>query len=438
MESTYVVHKTLLNEHTDSVNALSFSPCGRYLASGSSDRQINALLWHSIEKDTLICGCEDSAVFYLSDFSPDTPVFCLDLEPNMRLLAIGVGNKVHITKDGCLPSYTATTKLPHPQYKPQIEGRDCRIRPRSIHFYERGKRLIVSYLNHSVIAWDIDSMTALWHIRSRDTPKQIASSAVYLDLNAIVINTLQDGVYLFKLGSTKPVRKWVYDCEAEARYPLLVSFLHDRKAIISGSPTGSVCIWQTGSDDLYQVLPHSGDIIQAVSAAQRGAWSYVATASSGKGADTYIKIWRAKYCAPCGQIASFLDRIMIFHFSLDWSDYGRMSWTIMYSVVCAAVACGLVRLAWYNIPWTWIATFLTYSIGKVIILLWQTAQFSYECLHSLLLIMWGSLVDVWVAGVSYTRSALRTFIGLPPVGGFPHPPYPQVPPQYDPPVPILN
>ncbi|KAI6013586.1 WD40-repeat-containing domain protein [Pisolithus microcarpus] len=418
MESAYVVHKTLLNEHTDSVNALSFSPCGRYLASGSSDRsiciwkvssgrfifrivfdsQINALLWHSIEKDTLICGCEDGAVFYLSDFSPDTPVFCLDLEPNMRLLAIGVGNEVHITKDRCL------RKIP-----PAIVG-----------------------------AWDIDSMTALWHIRSRDTPKQIASSAVYLDLNAIVINTLQDGVYLFKLGSTKPVRKWVYDCKAEARYPLLVSFLHDGKAIISGSPTGSICIWQTGSDDLYQVLPHSGDIIQAVSAAQRGAWSYIATASSGKGADTYIKIWRAKYCAPRGQIASFLDRIMIFRFSLDWSDYGRMSWMIMYSVVCAAVACGLVRLAWYNIPWTWIAMFLTYSIGKVIILLWQTAQFSYECLHSLLLIMWGSLVDVWAAGVSYTRSALRTFIGLPPVGGFLHPPYPQVPPQYDPPVPILN
>ncbi|KAI6024593.1 hypothetical protein BKA83DRAFT_4124512 [Pisolithus microcarpus] len=115
MESAYVVHKTLLNEHTDSVNALSFSPCWKtgQSASGKSpavdssfavvfDSQINALLWHSVEKDTLICGCEDGAVFYLSDFSPtgfagrevrlgvkDTPVFCLDLEPNMRLLAIG-------------------------------------------------------------------------------------------------------------------------------------------------------------------------------------------------------------------------------------------------------------------------------------------------------------------------------------------------------------
>jgi len=222
--SAYVEHKTLLDEHTDSVNALSFSPCGRYLASGSSDRsiciwkvstgrfifrvvfdsQVNVLLWHPVEKDTLICGCEDGAVFYLSDFSPvrpntsiisswsysdahpvsktgfagkevrlgikDTPVFCMDLEPNVKLLAIGVGNEVHITQDGCLrktppaaigcglmdlhhspASYTATTKLPRPKYQPRIDDGDFRIRPRSVHFYEGGKRLIVSYLNHGVM-----------------------------------------------------------------------------------------------------------------------------------------------------------------------------------------------------------------------------------------------------------------------------------------------
>ncbi|KAI5981161.1 WD40-repeat-containing domain protein [Pisolithus albus] len=341
--SAYVVHKTLLDEHTDSVNALSFSPCGRYLASGSSDRsiciwkvssgrfifrvvfdsQVNALLWHPVQKDTLICGCEDGAVFYLSDFSPvrDTPIFCLDLEPNTRQLAIGVGNEIHITQDGCLSSCTATTKLPHPKYKPQSDGGDCRIRPRSTHFYGRGKRLIVSYLNHGIIAWDVASMTVLWHIRSPDIPKQMyvadllclrtttimhsASSAVHLDLNAIVINTLHDGLYLFKLGSTKPVWRWFYecDCEAEARYPLLVSFLHDGKAIMSGSPTGSVCIWQTKSKELYQVLPqsvspHTFTSLMMFKATQRGAWSYVAAASAGKGGETYIKIWRAKHCGP--------------------------------------------------------------------------------------------------------------------------------------------
>ncbi|KAI6036738.1 hypothetical protein BKA83DRAFT_4120440 [Pisolithus microcarpus] len=260
--SAYVVHKTLLDEHTDSVNALSFSPCGS---------QVNALLWHPVQKDTLICGCEDGAVFYLSDFSPtgfagreirlgvkDTPIFCLDLEPNTRQLVIGVGNKVHITQDGCLPVIV--------EFAPDQLTSTEEARGSSFHTLTTAsckKSTVPELITTNVIyrAWDVASMTALWHIRSPDIPKQIASSAVYLDLNAIVINTLHDGLYLFKLGSTKPVWRWFYECncEAEVRYPLLVSFLHDGKAIMSGSPTGSVCIWQTKSKELYQVLPHSGE-----------------------------------------------------------------------------------------------------------------------------------------------------------------------------------
>ncbi|KIK14258.1 hypothetical protein PISMIDRAFT_25430 [Pisolithus microcarpus 441] len=332
--SAYVVHKTLLDEHTDSVNALSFSPCGR---EGDPTRREG-----------------------YTNFLP------------------GLGAKHEAVGDWC---------------------------------WEQGSH----YSGRMPSAWDVASMTALWHIRSPDIPKQIASSAVYLDLNAIVINTLHDGLYLFKLGSTKPVWRWFYECncEAEVRYPLLVSFLHDGKAIMSGSPTGSVCIWQTKSKELYQVLPHSDDVIQAVSATQRGAWSYVAAASAGKGVETYIKIWRAKHY---------------------WSDYGRMSWTILYGVVCIALACGLVRLAWHNTPWAWIAVFLIDSIGKVIDLLQQIALFSYGCLCSLLLALWTSIADVWAAIVSHIRSTLRTFIGLLPVDGFQHPPYLQVPPQYDLPV----
>ncbi|KAI6013580.1 hypothetical protein BKA83DRAFT_4130258 [Pisolithus microcarpus] len=52
----------------------------------------------------------------------------------------------------------------------------------------------------------------------------------------------------------------------------------------------------------------------------------------------------------------------------DWDDYGCIFWTILYGFVCAAAACCLVRLAWYSISWTWVAVFLTFSIGKVIVL----------------------------------------------------------------------
>jgi len=50
-----------------------------------------------------------------------------------------------------LERYTGATKLPNPPYKPQIDDGDIRVRPRSVHFYESGKRLIVSYLNHGIM-----------------------------------------------------------------------------------------------------------------------------------------------------------------------------------------------------------------------------------------------------------------------------------------------
>jgi len=125
-------------------------------------------------------------------------------------------------------------------------------------------------------AWDLISKAVVWHICPPNIPQRMyvsgflfsgvfsdkampsGSSAIYLDFNAIVVNTIQEGPYLFKLGSVKPVRKWDLDAEANIQYPSQISFLHDGQAIVSGSSTGNVCIWQTGSRDLYQILPHNG------------------------------------------------------------------------------------------------------------------------------------------------------------------------------------
>lgn len=45
---------------------------------------------------------------------------------------------------------------------------------------------------------------------------------------------------------------------------------------------------------------------------------------------------------------------MVLRFSMDRSDYGRMTWAILYGIISAALAFGLVRLVWHTIPWDWI------------------------------------------------------------------------------------
>ena len=117
-----------------------------------------------------------------------------------------------------------------------------------------------------------------------------------------------------------------------------------------------------------------------------------------------------------------------------------MTWTILYGVVCSTMAYGLVRLAWYNIPWTWITAFLldcvrlfsrlvaihfTHSpqIGKVIGLLWQVTLLSHRCLYNLLLATRRLIGDMRAAILSYIRITLLTLIYAP-VDDFQLPPYP--------------
>ncbi|KAI6008457.1 WD40-repeat-containing domain protein [Pisolithus marmoratus] len=321
----YVEHKTLVGEHGDSVNTVSFSPCGKYLASGSSDHSIciwsmhsgsflfrvvfdsaiNILHWHPAREETLICGCDDGSVLFMSHFRPDgfekkvirlgikAPVFCMDIDVSSNLWAIGVGNQVNITAADNQDEYTAATRLPAP---PKVEAKytdnDLRVRPRALHFLSGGRKLIASYLNHGIVVWNIVDKTVAWHVKPPSI-SQIASSAICHDMNVLVVSTLQDGLCLYKLGGKKAIWIWDHEPGRGVQCPLSVAFLHGGRAVVSGATTGNICVWNTDSKDLYQVLPHGSDIMQAVATYQQGAWNYIAVRSALKGQGTYIKIWKA-------------------------------------------------------------------------------------------------------------------------------------------------
>lgn len=87
--TAYVDLHTLRKTHSANINALAFSPSGRYLASGSDDQQViiwvvpsgkeiyrigfesrvDALLWNPRWKDTLIIACENGSLIQVGGFS---------------------------------------------------------------------------------------------------------------------------------------------------------------------------------------------------------------------------------------------------------------------------------------------------------------------------------------------------------------------------------
>ena len=85
----YVPLSLLKDGHGDSVNSLSFSPTGTYLASGGDDgvlaiwnvadgrliyrvlfkSGVNCVMWHPSHTETVIIGCHDGRIFQVCDFS---------------------------------------------------------------------------------------------------------------------------------------------------------------------------------------------------------------------------------------------------------------------------------------------------------------------------------------------------------------------------------
>lgn len=105
----YLLSCTLENGHTDSINCLSFSPNGRFLASGGDDRlliiwnvergriesrmefdsPVLSVLWDPRRPFSLVCGCENGTTMVYMDFHVSllSPCSCLLIVAQPHILA---------------------------------------------------------------------------------------------------------------------------------------------------------------------------------------------------------------------------------------------------------------------------------------------------------------------------------------------------------------
>ncbi|PCH36199.1 hypothetical protein WOLCODRAFT_168120, partial [Wolfiporia cocos MD-104 SS10] len=132
-------------------------------------------------------------------------------------------------------------------------------------------------------------------------------SALSPDGRTIAVHNLIDGLHLYRTGVSgeqRPRRHFKFDVPPRTKHALRLAFLHQGQALVCGTTTGNVCIWETTTGEFYQQLAHDNDIVQTVAAYHRGDLSFVATASTGKGNNICVKIWRAKRAAGSPQDAT--------------------------------------------------------------------------------------------------------------------------------------
>ncbi|KAH7918994.1 WD40 repeat-like protein [Leucogyrophana mollusca] len=328
--SPYMLLHTL-GEHTDSVSCVRFSPDGNLLASGGDDGNlmiwdpslgqlthriimespIICLAWDYAVPGRLFCGCKDGALVLIDNFDQEEPsqvvqtgtkssvyVICVDNISNV--VAVGIGSEVHLVKEFKIRQYATFKILPSPDEMPNTpDFADRRIRARSLDFLLKSNsgdsdRLIVSYLNHGIVCWDVETNTQLWRIIPIHRHRLVGHASLSPDQRTLLVSNLSEGMDLYNLGQSRPIRSFKYTLDSEANFPLEVSFLHEGAAVACGSPTGDVNIWDSATGEHRQTLTHEGTPVQAITAHQREEAAFIVTATSGSGERTVIKLWRTK------------------------------------------------------------------------------------------------------------------------------------------------
>ncbi|OSC96222.1 WD40 repeat-like protein [Trametes coccinea BRFM310] len=324
--TAYVEACTLQSGHCDTINALSFSPDGARLASGGDDctvmlwdvnrgesffrillkSPVSCILWHPVHPNTLIIGCDDGRIFQLQGFTLEnmeqhdvrigvrSEVHCLAYDVDARYLAIGIGEEVHITRERHTHDYSGDLMLPPPGPERESVDSDERLRAVSVHFLSNRSQLIASYLAHGIICYDIKSRKTLWVITPPTTTPHMyciprcyssGSSALSSDASRLAVYNVANGVDLYLLSRRKkPITHYRLEKLPQSKHRLQVAYIQGGRGVVCGSTDGNVHIWNRGSGDLFQILPHG----------ERARYSYIATGSAAQGQSSIIKIWRAK------------------------------------------------------------------------------------------------------------------------------------------------
>ncbi|EGO23491.1 hypothetical protein SERLADRAFT_469475 [Serpula lacrymans var. lacrymans S7.9] len=310
-----------LQEHSNVITCLAFSPHGTYIAAGGVDGKLSiwfydlgrllyvvsghagvlSLSWIGPSEQSLLCGLQDGTVLSVEIdqsltatgyFAHQYPVECISISGDT--VATGAHKEVHVwefRERGA--NWRRVSKLDLP---PSVgSNRSDEIIVTSLH-WARTKyspnALLVSYMHHGITFWDISSRMILHFISVKTL---VASTSLSPRHQYLAVSSIHNGFDIYDLNSDAPIMSFNQPTSKGICIPVL--FAHHGFAVLGGSTEGKARLWAIETGNLIHTLHHSDDdTIQAIAAHYdaSGDRFMIATGSHSPNDKHYIQLWHAQ------------------------------------------------------------------------------------------------------------------------------------------------
>ncbi|KAI0351495.1 WD40 repeat-like protein [Trametes cingulata] len=311
----------VLRGHTGGVLAVSFSGDGKFIATAGSDclvciwrvdgglllhtatfqEPVLSLAWIPREGNCVACGNQDGSISTLvikqnilglkGTWAHACPVERLAVENVARgRIASGAHHELFIWSIRRGGKWVREVSLQRPS--DSLYSKDHTVIVTSIHWMPAKSTLLATFMYHGIVMFSSQDWTIL---RAFPLNSTIVDASVRPDLARIVLSNATSGFDIYDLDSGSPEAFLPAGPGACRAVPVL--FIHGGNALLSGSTTGQVALWDVDRRRRHHTLLHADDeVVLAIAAhyLEPSDRFLVATGVMGGAARGSVFVWKAE------------------------------------------------------------------------------------------------------------------------------------------------
>ncbi|KAK0505147.1 WD40-repeat-containing domain protein [Armillaria luteobubalina] len=304
----YTCLTTIEGKHKNSINILAFSKDGKFFTSGCEDGVLSIFntksgaefritrkffyMWEQGRGDSIVTmslrrrlGLSNRVRDRVAQL--EGPIRCMEFDSGTEHLIVGHGYKaITYWKLSSPADWHYAFRFTYPAFPTPANFIRPMPHPTGIHIPHQNNRVLVMFLDHSIVCYSLERGDVLWSI---PLERRIGWSAVSTDGMVMVMTNLFDGIDVYSLASNTLQHTANIPDDILDNVVIPICLINQDKAIFVGGSDGTASIVDLDMGKILCTLHHSH--INDLAYTELDGTKYLVTGDSEKGDQCCIKIW---------------------------------------------------------------------------------------------------------------------------------------------------